>query len=122
MVILVVESIANPTPIFHKISYDESQSKLFNPNKFSDSFIKIVVAGKSTPKKLSSFVDKLYQVGVHDIKVIEQFNSEIDDDVEVEGEDTLTTLTNYVNAMEEQVDKSSIIDIFKTLYVEAQEV
>ena len=117
-----LEFIPNPTPIFHKISYDESKSKLFNPNKFSDSFIKIVVAGKSTPKKLSAFVDKLYQVGVHDIKVIEQFNNEIDDDVEVEGEDTLTTLTNYVNAMEEQVDKSSIINIFKTLYVEAQEV
>ena len=46
----------------------------------------------------------------------------IDDDVEAEGEDTLTTLTNYVNAMDEQIDKSSVIQIFKSLYVEAQEV
>jgi len=117
-----LEFIANPSMMFHKIYYDESKSKLFNPNKYKDSFIKIVVEGKSTPKKLSSFVDKLYQVGVHDIKVIEQFSTEIDDDVEFEGEDTLTTLTNYVNAMDEQVDKSSVIQIFKSLYVEAQEV
>ena len=44
------------------------------------------------------------------------------EDVEVEGEDTLTTLTNYVNAMDDQIDKSSVIQIFRSLYVEAQEV
>ena len=42
--------------------------------------------------------------------------------LEVEGEDTLTTLTNYVNAMDDSFDKTSIIQIFKSLYVEAQEV
>ena len=52
------------------------------------------------------------------------FNSEIDDDVEVEGEDTLTTLTNYVYAIEDLTDndKDNVIKIFKSLYVEAQEV
>ncbi len=117
-----IEFIANPTPMFHKIYYDESKSQLFNPNRYKDSYIKIIVEGTSTPKRLTSFVDKLYQVGIHDIKVIEQINFDVDDDVEVEGEDTLTTLTNYVMAMDEQVDKSSVIQIFKSLYVEAQEV
>ena len=42
--------------------------------------------------------------------------------MEVEAEDTLTTLTNYVNALEEDVDKGNLIEIFKSLYVEAQEV
>ena len=46
----------------------------------------------------------------------------VEEDVEIEAEDTLTTLTNYVNAMDDQVNKNSIIDIFKSLYVEAQEV
>ena len=117
-----LEFIPNPLMMFHKIYYDESKSKLFNPNKFKDSFIKIVVEGKSTPKKLSAFVDKLYQVGIHDIKVIESFSNEIDGDVEVEGEDTLTTLTNYVMALDDQIDKPNIIQLFKSLYVEAQEV
>ena len=119
-----LEFIANPIRMFHKIRYDESEKKLFNPNKFKDSFIKIMVEGKSSPKKLSSFVDGLYQVGVHDIKVHEQFNYDVDDDVEVEGEDTLTTLTNYVNALEDLTtdDKDQVIRIFKSLYVEAQEV
>ena len=117
-----LEFIANPTSMYHKIYYDESKKQLVNPNKYKDSFIKIVVEGNSTPKKLSSFVDRLYQVGIHDIKVIEQFSLDVDGDVEVEGEDTLTTLTNYVNAMDDSIDKETVIDIFKSLYVEAQEV
>ena len=117
-----IEFIPNPTSMFHKIYYNESKSELFNPNKFKDSYIKIVVEGNSTPKKLSSIVDSLYQVGVHDIKIMENLNLDVDDDVEVEGEDTLTTLTNYVNAMDDQIDKSSVIQIFRSLYVEAQEV
>ena len=46
----------------------------------------------------------------------------IDDDVEVEAEDTLTTLTNYVNALEDDINKENVIEIFKSLYVESQEV
>ena len=119
-----LEFIPNPSMMFHKIYYDESKKKLFNPNKFKASFIKIVVEGKSTPKKLSAFVDKLYQVGIHDIKVIESISNEIDGEVVVEGEDTLTTLTNYVYALEDLTnsDKDDVIKIFKSLYVEAQEV
>ena len=117
-----LEFIQNPNTMFHKIYYNESKKQLFNPNKFKDSYIKIIVEQKSTPGKLASLVDKLYKVGIHDIKIIEQLSLEIDDDVEVEGEDTLTTLTNYVMAMDDSNDKESIIQIFKSLYVEAQEV
>ena len=117
-----LEFIPNPNTMFHKISYNESQSKLINPNKYADSFIKVVVEGKSTAVKLGAFVDKLYQVGVHDIKVMEQISLDVDDDVEVEGEDTLTTLTNYVNAMDDTVNKDNVNNIFKTLYTESQEV
>ena len=117
-----LEFIPNPNTMFNKIFYDESKKQLFNPNKFKDSYIKIIVENKSTPGKLATLVDKLYRVGIHDIKVIESFSLDIDDDVEVESEDTLTTLSNYVLAMDDTNDKESIIEIFKSLYVEAQEV
>ena len=55
------------------------------------------------------------------LKVIENIDLSIEDDVEVEAEDTLTTLTNYVNAMED-VNRDNVINIFKSLYIEAQEV
>ena len=115
-----LEFIANPNTMFHKIYYKEG--KLFNPTKYKNSYIKLIVEGKSTPATLQQFIDKLYKVGIHDLKVIENFDLSVDDDVEVEAEDTLTTLTNYVNAMEDNLNKQNLVDIFKSLYVEAQEV
>jgi DNA repair exonuclease SbcCD nuclease subunit len=118
-----LEFIENPYSMYHKIYYKED-GKLFNPHKFAGCYLKLIVE-KSTPKKLSTFVDKLYEVGIHDLKIIENFEVSLDDDVEVEAEDTLTTLTNYVHAMNlspDEADSDRIIDILKTLYIEAQEV
>ena len=118
-----IEFVPNPNTMFHKIFYnDTKQTSLPDTAKLGESFIKIVVEDKSEPAKLAKVVDQLYQVGVHDIKVVEQVSYDVDDDVEIEGEDTLTTLTNYVLAMDDTVNKENIIEIFKSLYVEAQEV
>ena len=116
-----LEFIPNPNTMFHKVYYNEDDKKLFNPNRYKESFVKLIVE-KSTPKKLSGIVDKLYEVGIHDLKIIENLDLQIDGDVEIEAEDTLTTLTHYVNALEVDMNKENIINIFKSLYVEAQEV
>ena len=115
-----LEFIENPFNMFEKIYLNE-KSKLINPNKYANKYIKVIVE-KSTPRKVSNLVDKLYQVGINDLKVIENQDMYVDDDVNIESEDTLTTLTNYVMAIEDDVNKQNIIDIFKSLYVEAQEV
>ena len=116
-----LEFIENPNTMFHKIYYNEDKKKLINPKPYDGSYVKII-AEKASPARLNKLVvDNLYDVGIHDIKVIENLDLSIEDDVEVEAEDTLTTLTNYVNAMED-VNKDKVIDIFKSLYIEAQEV
>ena len=117
-----LEFVPNPTSMFHKILYNETTQQLLNPNKYKNSYIKIVVEDKATPAQLAQLVEKLSKVGVHDLKVMEHVCTSIDDDVEIEGEDTLTTLTNYVMAMDESIDKDNIVQIFKSLYIEAQEV
>jgi hypothetical protein len=58
-----LEFIENPNKMFHKIYYNEAKQQLFNPNKFKDSYIKIIVENKSTPGKLAALVDKLSQGG-----------------------------------------------------------
>ena len=121
MVSQELEFIENPHQMFHKIYYNEDTPKLINPKKVKDSHVKLIVE-KSTPRKLSILIDKLYEIGLHDLKVIENTDITLQDDVEVEAEDTLTTLTNYVNAMDNQLNKTKVIDILKSLYVEAQEV
>jgi DNA repair exonuclease SbcCD nuclease subunit len=117
-----LEFVKNPNVMFHKVYYNESKKKLFNATKYKDSYIKLIVEGKSTPARLNRVVDSLYDVNIHDLKIIENHDTFIDDDVEVESEDTLTTLTNYVNALEDDINKENVIEIFKSLYVESQEV
>jgi DNA repair exonuclease SbcCD nuclease subunit len=118
-----LELVTNPNSMFHKIYYNESKGiQHINPSDYTNTYIKIIVEGKSTPVKLSRLVDQLYDNGVHDVKVIENFEVEVDDSVDIESEDTLTTLTNYVNALEDNINKENLVNIFKTLYVEAQEV
>ena len=120
-----LEMVDNPFPMFHKIYYNEKQPKLINYSTYKDSYVKIIVEEKSTPQRLSNVVDELYRVGVHDVKVIDNMDISLDDDIEVESEDTLTTLSNYVSAMEGNVtdqNKANIVEIFKSLYAEAQEV
>lgn len=114
-----LEFIPNPNNMFHKI-YLNSKTKV-DPEQFKDTYIKVIVE-ESHPKKLNNLVDSLYQVGIHDLKVIETMDLTIDDDVDIEAEDTLTTLTNYVSEMDETINKDSVTNIFKSLYVEAQEV
>ena len=119
-----LEFIENPNILYKKVYYNEDKQSLINPHKFKDTYVKLIVE-KSTPRLLTKLVDSLYQVGIHDLKIIENFEVSLEDDVEVEAEDTLTTLTNYVNAMgllPEEANTGRIIDILKTLYIEAQEV
>jgi len=115
-----LEFIPNPTPMFHKVYCKPGQ--LINPTKYSNCFIKLIVEEGVTPIQTSNIVDSLYNEGCHDVKVIENLNLETQEEVDVDMEDTLTTLTNYVNAMDDGLNKNNIMDIFKSLYIEAQEV
>ena len=120
---LDMEYIENPHSMFAKIYYDESKKRLYNPHKYSNKYLKLIVDGKSTPSKLNNFIDSLYEVGIHDLKVIDNIDTSIDEDINFESEDTLTTLTKYVTHMEEEgFNKDNIVNIFRSLYVEAQEV
>lgn len=115
-----LEFIPNPTSMFHKIYC--TPGHLVNPTKYSNSFIKLIVEEGVTPIQISNLVDSLYNEGCHDVKVIENMNLDVQEEVDVDMEDTLTTLTNYVNAMDDGLNKNNIMNIFKSLYIEAQEV
>ena len=116
-----LDFIENPNQMFHKIYYNEDKPQPLPTDIVNSSYVKLIVE-KSTPKKLLKTVDRLYDAGIHDLKIIENQDLTIDDEVEVEAEDTLTTLTNYVAAMDGGFNKDNVMNIFKSLYVEAQEV
>ena len=85
--------------------------------------VKVIVENKKDTAKFEYFISQLYINGVHDIKVVEDsaLDGELSDDLDIEKEDTLTILENYVNGMEYH-DKEGINTILKSLYIEALEL
>ena len=68
-------------------------------------------------------VEKLYDIGIHDLKIIEDQNLDLDENSEsLEGEDTLTILNRYIEETEIALDKTDLKNIIKSIYVEACEV
>jgi len=122
---LELEFIKNPYEIYQKIYYHEEQIKpsMFKYHEYANTFIKIIVEKKTNTDKFENFISQLYAAGVHEIKVIEDpsFEQDLNEEIDIEREDTLTILERYVDDMEHS-DKTAVKNILKSLYVEALEL
>ena len=113
--------VANPYEIFDKIFYDDT-SVDYNKQDVScykDKYIKIVVEEKRDYQMFETLVDRLYNVGVHDVKIVETLVEEDTADIEVSSKDTLTLLNEYIDDVEMSVDKSDLKSLMRTLYIES---
>jgi hypothetical protein len=67
-----------------------------------------------------TLVDRLYNVGVHDVKIVETLVDVEDQvDLEVSTKDTLTLLNEYIDEVEMTVDKSDLKSLMRSLYIES---
>ena len=116
--------IKNPYEIFEKIFYDDA-SVDYNKqdvSDYKDKFIKIIVEEKRDYQMFETLVDRLYNVGVHDVKIVETLvDAEDIDDVELNVKDTLTLLSEYIDEIELAVDKTELKKLMQSLYIESCE-
>ena len=114
--------VANPYEIFDKIFYDDT-SVDYNKqdvSDYKDKYIKIVVNEKRDYQMFETLVDRLYNVGVHDVKVVENLvDEDSKTDIEISSKDTLTLLNEYIDEVEMSVDKSDLKSLMRTLYIES---
>ena len=76
-----------------------------------------------SPKKFEKFVDKLYNVGVFELKVVENFQVEENENFEAfESEDTLSILNRYIEESEITLEKSIVQRVIQEVYQEACEL
>ena len=121
---LDLEFIKNPNTIFEKYYYDDEKEDPLSIDiaKFNSKLIKIIVVNKKDFYKFDKFVEAIYKENPIELKIIEdfsEFESEaIDENIDLE--DTMTLLSNYVDSIETDADKERLKGILKTLYVEAQ--
>ena len=116
--------VENPYDIFDKIFYDDT-SVDYNKqdvSDYKDKFIKIIVEEKRDYQMFETLVDRLYNVGVHDVKIVETLvDAEDIDDVELNVKDTLTLLSEYIDEIELAVDKTELKKLMQSLYIESCE-
>ena len=117
-----LEFIKNPFEIFDKIFYDDA-SVDYNKqdvSSYKDKFIKLIVEEKRDYQMFETLVDRLYNVGVHDVKIIENLlDTESQEDIEVSTKDTLTLLNEYIDEVEISVDKNDLKGLMRSLYIES---
>ena len=115
-----LEFVPNPVSMFDKIVYGKDQKDL---NEYKNMYIKLIVNKSTNRDTLNKYISDLYEVGIHDLKVVEMFNEiEVTEELEVESVSTPTLIKNYVEALEIDVNKKNIIDIMNDLYKESAEV
>lgn len=114
--------IENPNKIFHKIYYDDRKT-LPDVTQYKKCCVKVIIVNKQDYQKFDKFIEALYINEVIELTVHEDFSEfEADalDDENVNIEDTMTLLSEYVDAVESAKDKERLKTLLKTLYVEAQ--
>ena len=115
--------INNPYRMFYNIFYEDTDHQTFDVRKYENKIVKVIVRKKSNSKKFEKFIDKLYSVGVADLKTVENFEVGDPEEFEAfESEDTLSILNRYIQEAEISLDKSVLQDIMRTTYQEACEL
>ena len=115
--------VDNPYRMFYNIYYNDTPHQLFDASEYGNKIVKVIVREKTSVKDFEKFIDKLYEVGVADLKIVENFTLQEAEDFEVsESEDTMSILDRYIQDADINLDKSKIQNIMRSTYQEACEM
>jgi len=116
-------SIDNPYRMFYNIYYEDTNHQTFDTREYEGKIVKVIVRKKSDSKKFEKFIDKLYSSGVHELKIVENFQIQESEEFEAfESEDTLSILNRYIEESEIDLEKSVIQRMIQNIYQEACEL
>ncbi len=115
--------INNPYRLFYNIYYEDDDHQTFDTREYENKIVKVIVRKKTDSKKFEKFVDKLYSSNVAELKVVENFAVQDNEEFEAfESEDTLTILNRYIEEAEIGLDKSIVQKMIQEIYQEACEL
>jgi len=116
------EFIQNPYSMFHKIYYDDDKLDYGDLSQYEDCYVKIIVQKKNNSYLFETLMDKLIDVGVGHISVVDNlFDIEdIGDDIESmeDVEDTMSVIRSCVDGLEIE-NKEYLNKLMQDLYNEA---
>ena len=118
-----LEFVGNPYTMFARVEYDDKEMDPIELDDIDlkDKYVKLIVVNKTDYYKFDKFIQKLYNKGCSDIKIVEDMSEFQGGEVgeEINLEDTVSVLSTYIDSVETDVDKENIKTFMKTLYTEA---
>lgn len=113
----------NPAEIFHKIYYNDTKEMDLDTTKYKNSCVKVIVVHKTDFLKFDTFIESLYANDVEELTIHEdlsQFEEAAIETDTIDIEDTMSLLSDFVDATDSAKDKERLKTLLKTLYVESQ--
>ena len=120
-----MEKIENTFSLFEKIVYNDEKIDYneYNVEKLKNKFIKLIVLNKTNSFMFDRFIDRIQNQPIHDLKIAENFNEFVGENVEDEQisvEDTAQLVDSYIDAVDTDLDKAMIKLKMRELMTEAQ--
>ena len=122
-----IEFIRNPYSMFHKVFYNDDGKTVeeitdFDASIYQNTFVKVVKVNCDNPYWFDLFMDKIYKSNPVQIQVVDDnlnLNLESEDEIVNEAEDTITIMSNYIEAMPDTIPKKKLDSLMRSLYNEA---
>ncbi len=117
-----VEFIPNPNSMFYKIYYNDEKNDYGDLSKYENCYVKIIIENRNNSYLFQILMDKLVDVGVGHISVVDNlFDIEdMGDDIEnmEDVEDTMSIIKSCVDGLQIE-NKESLNLLMQNLYNEA---
>ena len=116
--------VHNPDKIFHKLNYDENNQPKID-NRYKGCYIKVIILNKKDLYAFDQWYDKLNRVEPFEVRVIENFEEYLGENVDDDGVDTVDTsslLNSYIDSTDTNLNKETLKKLMHELFVEAQDV
>jgi hypothetical protein len=120
-----IEKVHNPYTLFEKIVYNDEKIDYnnYDVTNLDNKFVKVVVVNKSDTFLFDRFIDRIQNQNIHELKIAENFNEFIGENVDDEGlavDDTGQLVDDYIDGVDTDLDKDRIKVNMRELMTEAQ--
>jgi len=122
-----LEFVRNPYSMFHKVFYNDDgkdfeEIRNFDASMYENTFVKVIKMNCDNPYWFDVFMDKIVKANPINIQVVDDnlnLNLESAEDLVDEAEDTITIMSNYIQQMPDNVPKTKLDSLMRSLYNEA---
>lgn len=126
---LKMQFVKNTSSLFYKLEYNDYNCKqnywkTIDLSAIENTYVKVIVVNKTDPYQFDKFMERLYQISLADLKIVEDlsdYSADAVDDEDLKIEDTKSLLDSYIEGIETDLDKTKLKHMMKRLYKESLE-